>query len=228
MRNYFCGCKFTLLVVVCALVLVSAGCSGKSSPSSSIQGAGGQLSATPTSVSFGSVTLNNSTTQNVRLSNTGAGNLTVSNASTSGPGFQVTGLTVPMTLTPGQTASFSVVFDPSSPGAASGSVQITAANISAPLMIALSGTGVSSAPSSHSVALSWFASTSSVVGYNVYRGSQSGGPYTLTNSGLVQGTSFSDSAVTNGQTYWYVVTAVASDGTESVHSNEATATIPTS
>jgi fibronectin type 3 domain-containing protein len=89
------------------------------------------------------------------------------------------------------------------------------------------GTGVNAVPNSHSVALSWLPSTSAVIGYNVYRGDQSGGPYAQTNSSPLAGTTFSDSGVAAGQTYWYVVTAVAAGGVESVHSNEAMAAIPT-
>jgi fibronectin type 3 domain-containing protein len=123
--------------------------------------------------------------------------------------------------------TFSVMFDPSSNGAASGSVQVTPGDATPPLMIALSGTGVTAAPSSHTVALSWVASPSTVVGYNVYRGNQSGGPYTQTNTSLVAGTTYSDSSLVAGQAYWYVVTSVASSGTESGPSNEAMVTIPT-
>ncbi len=222
-------CKLMLLmVVVTNLLLLSAGCGGGASrSSSSTQTTPGQLSAKPASIAFGNDTLNSAMTQSVQLSNAGGSSLTVAQASTSGPGFQVTGLAVPMALASGQTTTFSVTFDPSSPGAATGSVQITTADGGAPLMITLSGTGVNPSPNSHAVALNWVASTSAVVGYNVYRGSQSGGPYTQTTSSPVAGTTFTDSAVAAGQTYWYVVTAVASTGAESVYSNEAMAMVPT-
>lgn len=215
--------------VLAALLLVSAGCSGgKSSPSPpSTQGAPGQLSASPGSIAFGSVALNTTATQNVQLSNPNASSVTVSSASISGPGFRVTGLGAPLTLGPGQNVTFSVTFNPSSPGAATGSVQIMAASAASPLTIGLTGTGAVSPPSSHDVALSWVPSTSTVIGYNVYRGNQSGGPYALTNSSLVAGTTFTDSGVMAGQTYWYVVTSVAAGGIESVFSNEAMAVVPT-
>jgi len=74
--------------------------------------------------------------------------------------------------------------------------------------------------------LSWTASTSSVVGYNVYRAAQSGGPYTMINTALQPGTSYADLSVQAGSTYYYVVTAVDSSGTESVNSNEVTAVVP--
>jgi hypothetical protein len=81
-------------------------------------------------------------------------------------------------------------------------------------------------PTTHSATLSWTASTSTVSGYNVYRGSVSGGPYTLVNTSLVTLLTFTDSAVQSGQTYFYVTTAVDGSGNESLYSNETTAAIP--
>ena len=67
-----------------------------------------------------------------------------------------------------------------------------------------------------------------VVGYNVYRGTTNNGPYTLkVNSSLVPGITFTDTNVQSSQTYYYVVTAVDSNGVETVYSNQASATIPT-
>jgi len=78
----------------------------------------------------------------------------------------------------------------------------------------------------HSVSLSWTASTSTVVGYNVYRGGTSGGPYTRINSALDSNTSYMDSSVQAGQTYYYVTTAVDSTGAESAYSNQVQGVIP--
>jgi hypothetical protein len=90
----------------------------------------------------------------------------------------------------------------------------------------LGGTCVTGTGSiSHSVSLNWQGSTSTnVSGYNVYRGTTSGGPYALvSNVGLV--TSYTDLNVQSGQTYYYVTTAL-SGTTESVYSNQAQAVIP--
>jgi fibronectin type 3 domain-containing protein len=87
----------------------------------------------------------------------------------------------------------------------------------------VSGSGV--APVQHSVSLSWAASTSGVIVYNVYRGSVSGGPYARVSSNDT-GLSYTDSAVSGGQTYYYVVTAVDSTGTESTYSNQVQAVVP--
>ncbi len=78
----------------------------------------------------------------------------------------------------------------------------------------------------HSVALSWNASTSAVIGYNVYRSTLSGTGYTRINLALLAVLAYIDSTVQSGTTYYYVTTAVDSTGTESPYSNEAQAIIP--
>ena len=78
----------------------------------------------------------------------------------------------------------------------------------------------------HSTTISWAASTSTVLGYNVYRGVQSGGPYTQMNEVLDVGTNYVDNTVQSGQTYYYVVTAEGTNGLESVYSSEVVMVIP--
>jgi len=79
----------------------------------------------------------------------------------------------------------------------------------------------------HSVTLTWKASVSNVVGYKIYRSLKSGGPYTLIQATPVAGTSFVDSTVYAGQTYFYVVTSVDKAGSESAYSKEISVTVPT-
>jgi hypothetical protein len=78
----------------------------------------------------------------------------------------------------------------------------------------------------HVVDLNWTASTSSgIVGYKIYRGTTSGGPYTfLSLVGNV--TSYRDTSVVSGQTYYYVATSFDSSGNESAYSTESMAVIP--
>ena len=75
--------------------------------------------------------------------------------------------------------------------------------------------------------LNWTASTASdVAGYKVYRGT-SPGNYTTTinlNSPLV--TSYNDTGLTSGTTYYYAVTTVSVSGVESVFSNQVQVFIP--
>ncbi len=61
-----------------------------------------------------------------------------------------------------------------------------------------------------------------LTGYNVYRSLASGAPYDYLASTTVE--MYDDSDVVNGTTYFYVVTAVYDDITESAYSNEASAT----
>ena len=80
---------------------------------------------------------------------------------------------------------------------------------------------------SHSVTLTWTASTTTgVTGYNVYRSTSSSGPYTKLTSTAVSGTTYTDSSVTAGATYYYVATALVGTN-ESGYSNQASATVPT-
>jgi fibronectin type 3 domain-containing protein len=69
--------------------------------------------------------------------------------------------------------------------------------------------------------------SSNVAGYNVYRATTSGGPYTKLNPSAVTGVTYTDSTVQSGRTYYYVTTAVDSSSHESAFSNQATAIIPT-
>jgi fibronectin type 3 domain-containing protein len=118
-----------------------------------------------------------------------------------------------------------VKFAPTASGAVIGNLTLTSNASNSPMVIALNGTGATVA---HSVALNWVASASTgVTGYNVYRGTQTGGPYSKVTATPVATTSYTDSTVTAGATYFYVVTAVDSAGNESAFSSEVSATIPT-
>jgi hypothetical protein len=182
-----------------------------------------QLSANPSILAFGSVTQGTSSSKlPVTLTNTGNSSVSVSNLTSTGSYFSVSGLATPVTLAPGQTAGFNVSFAPTTTGAFSGNVSLASTAINSPLSIPLSGTSVAA----HKAILSWTPSTSSVSGYHVYRGTQKGGPYTQITSSLVPGSTYSDLTVQSGLTYYYVVTSVQSTGTEGVYSSEVSATIP--
>ncbi|HLP78711.1 MAG TPA: LamG-like jellyroll fold domain-containing protein, partial [Candidatus Paceibacterota bacterium] len=69
--------------------------------------------------------------------------------------------------------------------------------------------------------LSWSASTGAA-SYNVKRSTTNGGPYTVIATDVTT-THYADPGLTNGMTYYYVVSAVNTDG-EGVNSDEASAT----
>ncbi len=183
-----------------------------------------QITATPTSLNFGSLTTGTSATQSVTLANKGNASVTISQLTEAGAGFTVSGLTPSLTLAAGQSTSFNVTFDPATTGSLSGSVTVASNATNSPQVISLSGTGT--APTTYSVGLTWTPSSSSYTGFNVYRGTQSGGPYAKVNSSMISTASYSDSTVVAGDTYYYVATEVDTTGVESAYSSQVSAVIP--
>jgi hypothetical protein len=72
------------------------------------------------------------------------------------------------------------------------------------------------------VSLSWNA-VSGAASYNLYRSPLSGGGWVRVNASALTATNFTDTGLRNGQTYYYVVTAIDNHGNESDYSNEASA-----
>ncbi|HKS67243.1 MAG TPA: choice-of-anchor D domain-containing protein [Candidatus Acidoferrales bacterium] len=191
----------------------------------SLSGTGGaatySLSVSPSNLTFGTVAVGTSTSQNVTLTNTGNSNVTISSVGVTGNGFSGSGVNAGLILTPNQSAVLSVTFDPKASGSVTGSVTIASNAGNSPQSVSLSGSG----SASHSVALSWMASTSSgVTGYNVYRGTVLGS-YSKMNGSPVAQASYTDATVQGG-TYYYVVTAVNSSNAESTYSDPATVVVP--
>ena len=81
-------------------------------------------------------------------------------------------------------------------------------------------TNVTATAGNGQVGLSWSAS-SGATSYNVKRSTTSGGPYTTIASPTT--TSYTDTGVTNGTTYYYVVSAVNTAG-QSANSSQVSAT----
>jgi hypothetical protein len=184
-----------------------------------------QLTANPTSVSFGNATVGSSNVKQITVTNSGNVGVTIASASVVGSGFSLSSSGSSVALNPGQSETYTVNFDPKSAANDTGTFSIASNAPGSPMNIGLSGTGVTS-PTNHSVALTWDRSSSTVVGYFVYRSSKTSGPYAKVNSVADASTSYSDSTVANGQVYYYVVTAVDSSNIESAYSNQVSVTIP--
>lgn len=222
----FCG-----LAAAVSLILL-AGCAGVSNGSSSSNGSGnnpsdptsGQLAVTPSTLNFGNVAVGGNSVLSGTLTASNA-DVTVSSASWTGSGYSVSGITFPITVPAGKSITYDVTFTPPSAGASQGGVSFVSNASNTPSQQTFNGDGTQA--SQHTVSLSWDASASSnIVGYNIYRGSQSGGPYAKLNASPQAGTSYTDTLVTGGSTYYYVSTAVDSNNVESTYSNQATAVIP--
>jgi len=189
---------------------------------SGIGTAAGTLAVSPTSLSFGNVTVQSSSALNGSLTASGA-SVTVASASLNNNEFVLSGISLPTTIPAGQSAPFTVTFTPQTPGATLASLSFSSNASNSPAVQTMTGTGT--AATQHTVDLTWDAS-SGAVGYNIYRGTVSGGPYTMVNTSLDSTTAYTDSTVASGQTYYYVATSVNSESEESGYSNQATAVIP--
>ena len=199
--------------------------SNASNPSLSISLSGsgsaapGQLSATPSTLAIDNVVVNTTGTGTGSLNATG-GNVTVTAVSSSNGAFSVSGLSLPMTIQAGSSASFTVTFSPQATGAASATLTFTSNATPSTTTETVTGTGV--AASTHTVALSWNASTSpNISGYNVYRAIyiSSCGSFGKINSSLNTNMTYTDTAVASGTSYCYATTAVDSNNEESDYSN---------
>ena len=103
----------------------------------------GQLTSTPTNLDFGSVTTGISDSLTETFTNSGGASVTISAASTTGSGFSFSGLTLPSTLTAGQSVNFSTKFSPTAGGAVTGNLAITSNAGNSALNVPLTGTGTS-------------------------------------------------------------------------------------
>lgn len=185
--------------------------------------AAGQLAAIPSTMNFGTVTIGSTQAQNGSLSASGA-DVVISSAQMTGQDFSLGGISFPATIKAGTSIAFSVTFAPLSSGTLNGQVAFNSNAATSPTPVSFTGTG--SQATQHSVTLSWNASTSQVVGYNVYRALQPAGPFGRINSSAITTLSYKDLTVQAGTTYYYYVTAVNASNVESLHSNVATAVVP--
>ena len=97
------------------------------------------VTASPSSVSFGQVSMGSSATLPVVLTNARSWQITLQSFQTTNGEFSVSGPSFPMTLAVGHSVTLSVSFAPQAPGAAGGSIFVKGPGV----VIPLSGTGMS-------------------------------------------------------------------------------------
>jgi hypothetical protein len=188
------------------------------------------VSFSPTSLTFASQTVaTTSAAQTITLKNTGAGALSISGIAASGNFAQTN--TCGSSLAASASCAILVSFTPTAAGTLTGSITFTDNAAASPQAVSLSGTAVAAAAAGStppSVMLSWNAASGTVAGYEVYRSTQSGTGYTLLTSSPVTSLSYTDTTVSAGQTYYYVLTSVISSGVQSAYSGQVTAAVPAS
>ena len=125
------------LLVLCCVAL--SGCGSSFTLNSPL----GALISTPTTVSFGSVTVGQEVSTSVSVLNKGTAPIRLSKLGVSGQSFSVAGKsTLPVTLGVGETYMLDVKFNPMSAGAATGQLSISTNSSATPTAaVSLSGTG---------------------------------------------------------------------------------------
>lgn len=180
-----------------------------------------ELTASAANLAFEDVAVGNSTRKELSLRNTGNREVRLGKISTSGGDFTSSGAGA-VNLAPGQEISLGVNFTPKSNGRQTGSLRISNESGGSLLEIPLVANGASAAQST--VKLNWEASPVSVAGYAIYRAADPTGPYTRISA--VPSAEFIDTGLAAGHTYYYVVTALNPDDTESEYSEPISATVP--
>jgi len=172
------------------------------------------------------VVVGTSSALNASLIASGA-SVTVQPASPTNSEFVLSGISLPITIPAGQSATFTVTFTPQATGATSASLSFPSNASNSPTVQTMTGTGTPQPV--HTVALSWTASpTGGITNYNVYRTtyvSNTCGSYSNIGSTSGSVTTYNDGSVTDGTTYCYATTAVDPQG-ESGYSNIVQAIIP--
>jgi hypothetical protein len=185
-------------------------------------GTSGKLQIAPDLLNFGNVTVGTTQTQPITISAAGA-SVTVSSATSSNSQFVLEGTSFPLTIDAGRSESLHVVFTPKSGGTISGTLMFASDASNSRTLESLAGIG---SVTEYSVSLYWNASTSDVVGYNVYRSTSESGPYGKINGQLDPNTAYKDATVVSGHTYYYAATSVDSSGKESALSTPTEAVVP--
>src|SRR5271170_1065423 len=132
-------------VVALVVILATSGCVGVTGKGTTPAVTGVAIEISPSSVSFGSVTMGQSATKPVTLTNTGTEALSVSGIAVAGAGFTASGPHLPISLAAGQSTSISAVFKPTAGAADTGTITITSNAAGSPSLVALSGTGTTGA-----------------------------------------------------------------------------------
>jgi hypothetical protein len=148
----------------------------------------------PSALSFGSVNVNaQSLPQTFTVTNTGSQKLNVQGVTSSSSQFIVTGPSLPLPLGPGQSASFQVVFAPTTAGTVSGGITISVNRSSIKTSpLAVSGTGLATAAQPPSAVTYLLSSSAASLNF----GSQ---PVGTTSSQFVTLTNTGNSTVTISQ-----------------------------
>jgi hypothetical protein len=139
---------YGLRTILALATLFSVGCAGTKVASTSPLSPtpAGSLSPSNSTLNFGNVQLGSAKAMLLALTNAGTLSATVqiSQVTASGPGFTVTGVTLPVNLAAGQSITLGVDFKPTSAGSTNGNVSIASTATNSTISVGLSGAGLAS------------------------------------------------------------------------------------
>jgi Protein of unknown function (DUF1573)/Abnormal spindle-like microcephaly-assoc'd, ASPM-SPD-2-Hydin len=134
----------------------------------------GQLNASSNNISFGAVATGATAEQQIVLTNAGNAAVTISSVTANGAGMTASGIEIPGTLNPAESATLKASFAPTSAGSVIGSITVVSNAANSPLKMAVTGTGaqpgLSISPSSYNFG-------------NVIDGQTKSQTFTVTNTG---------------------------------------------
>lgn len=180
-----------------------------------------ELTASAASLAFEDVAIGSSSRKELSLRNTGNREVSLGGIFASGGDFSASDAGA-VNLAPGQEISVGVDFTPKGSGRQTSSLRICDVRGGSLLEIPLVANGANTSQST--VKLNWEGSPASVAGYAIYRAADPTGPYTRISA--VPSSEFIDTGLAAGHTYYYVVTALNPDDTESEYSEPISATVP--
>ncbi len=204
-------------------MVVESDGSGLAIPLSGQASQNGLSSVSPSQLTFGNVPVGASATLTATI-RAASSTVAIYSAGITSSEFALSGLSFPLILAAGQSKSYQVTFSPKSTGSTSAALSFQT-TIGSPTTETLSGAGITQTQQHH-VTLTWNSSGAGVIGYNVYRATTSAGPFSKINSVPDSNTSYLDTSVQSGATYFYATTAIASGGTQSAFSNQVAVVIP--
>jgi hypothetical protein len=195
------------------------------------------INFSPNPVPFGTVNVGSpSAPVTTTITNVGSATETYTNLAVTSQWARSGGTcTVPSgTLAASASCTYISIFTPTSQGPQTGTLTMTGTVTSAvqltgsgqtTISIPSTPTGLGTSVSGQAVSLHWTASTGTLTGYKISRGTVSGGPYTLIATTITTAVTYNDIGLANG-TYYYVVAAYNTAGT-SANSTQASAVVAT-
>ena len=111
--------KMALVAMMLVPVLLTNGCAGLVGSKSQTSGTA-SFTVSPTTINFGKVTAGQKSTQNLTLTNNGNMAVTIQQVTSSSAQFGVSGVTLPMTMSAGQSTTLSVWVNGTTSGTVSG------------------------------------------------------------------------------------------------------------